>query len=772
MLLACICNPIIINTCVVFIRLYWFERRFQNVVLEARSMRRTRTRSIGRGESKPNSERDMGSEENGVGDREIKVIRADNGHAKGKRIDDEEAFRDGDIAIEDTDDDSGNGSGSKEGNSTPVEEDISPTTGKPELPFHRNITFADEVASPSERLPQKNKEQSIAFVENQRNPRDQATFRIPGPRDYDRGFVPERIEEGVELDRLNTHNSNDRNSLQRKRSGSASRGPPQELKSDDHPLKAHITIDVPDMRRRPHTGPSAYDFNRTRRRSDASETEAAPAGYSAPKRTRSRTFGSFLSREREEEDPMPYLSYTPTLGRNSAFVDLTEEQREELGGIEYRALKLLAVVLVTYFVGFHLLGMICLLPWIVNSKTYSAPVRAANVDPAWWGVFTPASLFNDLGLTLTPDSMISYQLAVFPLLLGTFLIIIGNTGFPCMLRFVIWLCSKCVPYRSGVWEEFKFLLDHPRRCFTLLFPSSANWWLFWVLILLNGIDLIFFIVLDLNTEAVQHLSGGFRVLDGLFQAASTRTAGFAVVNLADLHPAIQVSYLIMMYISVFPIAISLRKTNVYEEKSLGIYSGDDDEGNENSYFGTHVRRQLSFDLWYIFLGFFIIAIVEGSRLQNTNEYAFTLFSVLFEIISAYGTVGLSLGYPGVNTSFSGQFKTLSKLIIIAMQIRGRHRGLPYALDRAILLPSESLHKKEDEDATRRARRNSHISEVGEGGLQRTGTGLSRRSTASHEGGGGSGFRGRIKPSDVGRFFAGALNAGPTYSIAREREKKA
>lgn len=252
------------------------------------------------------------------------------------------------------------------------------------------------------------------------------------------------------------------------------------------------------------------------------------------------------------------------------------------------------------------------------------------------GFFTPASMFNDLGFTLNPDSMIMFQLAVLPLLLGTFLIIIGNTGFPCMLRFVIWLASKCVPYRSGVWEEFKFLLDHPRRCFTLLFPSGANWWLFWVLVLLNGIDLIFFIILDvihsrqytfktatnqqqLNAPAVEGLPGGFRFLDGLFQAASTRTAGFAVVNLADLHPAIQVSYLIMMYISVFPIAISMRKTNVYEEKSLGIYSNDEDEGTENSYFGTHVRRQLSFDLWYVFLGFFIIAIVEGSRLQNVSR---------------------------------------------------------------------------------------------------------------------------------------------------------
>ena len=205
------------------------------------------------------------------------------------------------------------------------------------------------------------------------------------------------------------------------------------------------------------------------------------------------------------------------------------------------------------------------------------------------------------------------------------------------------------------------------------------------------------------------------MLNGLFQAASTRTAGFASVNLSALHPGIQVSYMIMMYISVFPIAISVRRTNVYEEKSLGIYGSsneDTEDEKEPSYVGAHLRRQLSFDLWYIFLGMFIIAIAEGDRLSNTNEYAFTLFSVLFEIVSAYGTVGLSLGYPGIDASFSAEFSVVSKLVVIAMQIRGRHRGLPYELDRAVLLPSDSLHKKEDQDAAKRVqRRNSSISNL-------------------------------------------------------------
>lgn len=214
----------------------------------------------------------------------------------------------------------------------------------------------------------------------------------------------------------------------------------------------------------------------------------------------------------------------------------------------------------------------------------------------------------------------------------------------------------------------------------------------------------------LHDDIISVLPGGIRVLDGLFQAASTRTAGFAVVNLALLQPSIQVSYLVMMYISVLPIAISVRRTNVYEEKSLGVYAGeqeDEEDPANQSYVGAHLRRQLSFDLWYVFLGLFIVAIVESARLQS-GDSSFSLFAVLFEIVSAYGTVGLSLGYPTVDTSLSSQFHTLSKLIVVAMMIRGRHRGLPYSLDKAILLPSEGLQEKEEAEASRRLARRASL----------------------------------------------------------------
>lgn len=73
---------------------------------------------------------------------------------------------------------------------------------------------------------------------------------------------------------------------------------------------------------------------------------------------------------------------------------------------------------------------------------------------------------------------------------------------------------------------------------------------------------------------------------------------------------------------------------------------------------------------------------------------------MFETVSAYGTVGLSLGVPYNSYSFSGAWQSLSKLILMAVMLRGRHRILPMAIDRAILLPGQDI--MEELDKSRRA----------------------------------------------------------------------
>jgi len=62
---------------------------------------------------------------------------------------------------------------------------------------------------------------------------------------------------------------------------------------------------------------------------------------------------------------------------------------------------------------------------------------------------------------------------------------------------------------------------------------------------------------------------------------------------------------------------------------------------------------------------------------------------------------LLLAIPRTNKSsgFSGGWHKASKLILCAVMLRGRHRGLPVALDRAVRLPDDPdrLGSEEEQD---------------------------------------------------------------------------
>jgi potassium uptake Trk family protein len=509
-------NPITINTFVVFLRLYWFEKRFEHIATEARRSRRT----ISKTRSQMKGERDLGREEVGVSGRTI-VVMHHTTRANGKTGGPAEAGPDDihkaepDLAAEKTNDaTTGASDNSSKGESTATDDPqdaTQPIVHHPQIKFATQVTRSDGASDePLRRLPQWTDQDHIAVLERQRNPQDKGVLRIPGPRDADRGMAPEAVEEEEEI----KHTTSRRNSTLASRRGSRSDFAPKGLNDNHNALndkqgrKPAIAIKEPKRHVSDENGERARAAARTlgifrlrKPRIFTGTKRHEDESYRLPKtQSRANSSSSFrISTSHEKLDATPYLSWQPTVGRNSAFVDLTEAQREELGGIEYRSLKSLALILVLYFWGFTIFGVICLTPWILKEDRWGSIVDADGINRTWWGFFTTTTAFNDVGFTLTPDSMNSFNTAIWPLLVMTFLIIIGNTGFPIMLRWIIWITSKYVPTGSGIWEELKFLLDHPRRCFTLLFPSEATWWLFWILVILNGIDLMFFVILDVRS---------------------------------------------------------------------------------------------------------------------------------------------------------------------------------------------------------------------------------------------------------------------------------
>lgn len=395
---------------------------------------------------------------------------------------------------------------------------------------------------------------------------------------------------------------------------------------------------------------------------------------------------------------VPYISFSAVVGRNSKFKGLTEDQMDELGGVEYRALKLLFWITLWYWILLPLAGATIIAPYIAAGGRYNHVFESQYkiVRIPWFAFFQAYSGFANLGMSLVDQSVIPFQTAYLMNAVVALLILFGNTCFPILLRVIIWSMWKVAPVNSPMHESLQFLLDHPRRCFIYLFPSTTTWLLAIIVVILTLIDFFSFMVLDIGTPAIDAIPIGTRIAAGLFQSVAVRAAGFAIVPMNSIAPAVKVMFVIMMYISVYPIAMSVRSTNVYEERSLGLFDDDEDDDDLDEeeedlgkkrganavakYLGFHVRRQLAFDMWWIVGALLLVCIIERPNLNDPAKWEYmNTFNIIFELVSAYGTVGLSLGVSYDNFSLVGGMRKLSKLVIIVVIIRGRHRGLPVAV---------------------------------------------------------------------------------------------
>lgn len=137
--------------------------------------------------------------------------------------------------------------------------------------------------------------------------------------------------------------------------------------------------------------------------------------------------------------------------------------------------------------------------------------------------------------------------------------------------------------------------------------------------------------------------------------------------------------------------MTLRKTNTYEERSIGLGEGDDSATGTAS----HLQKQLVCDIWFQFLAFFLVSVLErGHGLRE--DPGFNPFLVLFEVTSACGTVRLSTDVPGEYYNLSGSFASLSKASCDAVCYGARSTSWSATgSERSILLPGEALMQRLD-----------------------------------------------------------------------------
>lgn len=95
------------------------------------------------------------------------------------------------------------------------------------------------------------------------------------------------------------------------------------------------------------------------------------------------------------------------------------------------------------------------------------------------------------------------------------------------------------------------------------------------------------------------------------------------------------------------------------------------------------------DVLWLGIALLVLSLIERTRLFSDPDptHHFSLFAIAFELMSAYGTCGVSLGYPGSSNSLTEQFSTPGKLVVMAVMVAGKLRGFPHVVMQGVVLPA-------------------------------------------------------------------------------------
>ncbi len=277
----------------------------------------------------------------------------------------------------------------------------------------------------------------------------------------------------------------------------------------------------------------------------------------------------------------------------------------------------------------------------------------------YYSVFHAISAFCNAGFSLYSDSLMQFREDTWMNLVFMLLITLGGLGF-----------AVIVNLRRLISGRERRLSLHSK----LVLFSSA------VLIILGAT--LFFILEYANI--LNGMKGGEKILTSLFSSVTTRTAGFNTIDYSQARPATLFMSSIMMFIGASPgstgggiktTTIMIMIMTIYhtlkERSTIRVFGRD-----------LHIETvRKALVLFFLSLAWvFLISII----LSSLEDQAF--INIMFECLSAFGTVGLSTGItPSLSpvsksviiiTMFLGRLGPLTLMYSLGMQTRQFQFGRP------------------------------------------------------------------------------------------------
>lgn len=265
----------------------------------------------------------------------------------------------------------------------------------------------------------------------------------------------------------------------------------------------------------------------------------------------------------------------------------------------------------------------------------------------YYGIFHSISAFCNAGFSLFSNSLENFRGNSVISLTISYLIILGGMGFAIINSFIMMI-------RKGVSR------------FTLTSKLAIHI----SMILTFGGAVLFFLLEFSNSATLSPLPWSEKIISSVFQSVTLRTAGFNTIPLGNLRSATVFMACIWMLIGASPGStgggIKTTTLGVILFYVIGIIRGKEHVEIFNRRLDWDVMNKalalLVVSLSYIALVILFLLVLEP----------FSMEKIVFEVVSAFGTVGLTMG-------ITPYLSVTSKLMIIITMFVGRLGPMTIAL---------------------------------------------------------------------------------------------
>ncbi|MBE9504822.1 MAG: potassium-transporting ATPase subunit KdpA [Proteobacteria bacterium] len=261
-------------------------------------------------------------------------------------------------------------------------------------------------------------------------------------------------------------------------------------------------------------------------------------------------------------------------------------------------------------------------------------------------VFHSVSAFCNAGFSLFSDSFMGYRGDIVINLTVAVLIILGGLGFLVLMEIPSLLFNK--------GKKRKQMTLHTK----IVLIMSAS---------LTVAGLVLFFLMERN-NLLKDLDLWDSILASFFQSVTARTAGFNTVDINLLSPVTLFLMIIFMFIGASPgstgggiktstlgVLIALMKSRLMARENVNLF--------KRTLPKDVVARSLSIVLIsfiVVILFTMVLLLTEGGNIHDPTQRG-QFLEMLFEVVSAFGTVGLS---TGITSSLSDAGKVTVSLLML------------------------------------------------------------------------------------------------------------